>query len=86
MEVLKLPFLQVLGSLYFVDLVNFTLQKVQILKKLKFGASKCVKMTEFTVWKNEKFTLTERKISSNQLFSTFFSKPLLSRNLSDIVV
>ena len=36
---------------------------------------------QHTVWKNEKFSLTE-KFSSNQLFSNFFSlvKPILSRN------
>ena len=34
-----------------------------------------------TVWKLQKFTLTEKKISSNQLFSNFLSiNPLLSRN------
>ena len=27
-----------------------------------------------TVWKNEKFTVTQKKNSSNQLFSIFFSK------------
>ena len=29
---------------------------------------------EYTVWKNEKFTFTERNISWNQLFSNLFSK------------
>ena len=30
--------------------------------------------TRCTVWKNEKFTVTHKKISSNQLISIFFSK------------
>ena len=30
--------------------------------------------THSTVWKNEKFSLTEKKFSWNQLFSNFFSK------------
>ena len=29
---------------------------------------------DITLWKNEKSTLTEKKNSSNQLFSIFFSK------------
>ena len=30
----------------------------------------------FTVWKNEKFSLNEKRNSSNQLFSNFFSKTI----------
>jgi len=40
----------------------------------------CGEAIQCTVWKNEKFTLTEKNISPNQLFSNFHSKMLLSRN------
>ena len=31
-------------------------------------------LSQTTLWKNAKFTLTEKKISSNELFSNFVSK------------
>ena len=34
------------------------------------------------MWKNETFSLNRKNISSNQLFSNFFSKTLLSQNFS----
>ena len=37
---------------------------------------KIVQLSQSTVWKNEKFSLTKKKISSNQLFSNFFSKTI----------
>ena len=51
----------ILGALNFVDLVYFSLQKVQkFIKKSKFKASKCVRLTDFALLESQK--LISRKI------------------------
>ena len=42
-------FFTILGALNFVDLVNFSLQKVQTFIKLNFRASECAKMANFAL-------------------------------------
>ena len=48
LAVLKQPFLPFL-ELNFVDLANFSLQKVQKFTKIKFRVSKCVNMADFAL-------------------------------------
>ena len=50
----------ILGALKFVDLVNFSLQKVQKFIKSIFRASKCVKIADFALIEPPK--LISRKI------------------------
>ena len=50
--------------------------ETRILSSLKKYYVKTITSVENTVWKNEKFSLTEIFFSSNQLFSSFFSRTI----------
>ena len=56
----KIATFATLGALNIVDLVNFSLQKVQKYIYSKFGASKCVEMADSTLLDSPK--LISRKI------------------------
>ena len=45
----KLAVCAILGALVFVELVNFSLQKVQNFLKIKIQSHKCVKMADFAL-------------------------------------
>ena len=62
MQILREINFAISGALNFVDLVNFSLQKVQkfIKKKSQYRASKCAEMADFALQESSK--LIPRKI------------------------
>ena len=65
-----------LSTEFFRQINYLVILIILLLVKTSFSQIFFSKKCESTVWKNEKFSLTEKKISSNQLFSDFFSKTI----------
>ena len=77
-------------STYFVNLISNTIQKfgeiVDFTWFLVWNCHACMQYFFDTVWKNEKFTVTQIFFPSNQFIVKFFSKTLIWRNFCEKTV